>query len=180
MAIGNLESEVVRIRKFIRVNDRIRSPEIRVIGAEGEQLGVMQPAKALELAAQNELDLVEIAPSAQPPVCRIMDFSKYKYDQEKKERQAKKHQKVMHLKEIRFKPNIEEHDYHTKLQHVMDFLKRGDRVKTVMVFRGREMTHQELGRRIVDRLVADAASMGQAEKPPALEGRMIVTVLVPK
>lgn len=155
-------------------------PEVRVIGAQGEQLGVMMTPKAVELAVQNELDLVEVAPTAQPPVCRVMDFSKYKYDQEKKERQSKKHQRLSHLKEIRFKPNIEEHDYLTKLHHLVEFLKKGDRVKVVMVFRGREMSHQELGRQIIDRLLVDCASSGQVEKAPALEGRMIVSVVVPK
>lgn len=168
------------IRKFIRVNERIRASEIRVIGPEGEQLGVMTPSKGMELAVQSGLDLVEVAPGTQPPVCKVMDFSKYKYDQEKKEREAKKHQKAVHLKEIRFKPNIEEHDYQTKLHHLMEFLKKGDKVKAVLIYRGREMSHQELGRRIIDRLIADSASAAQIEKPPVLEGRMIITVIAPK
>lgn len=172
--------EVVDIRKFIRVNERIRVPEIRVIGPAGEQLGVMSPAKGVELAIENGLDLVEVAAEVQPPVCRIMDFSKYKYDQEKKEREAKKHQKAIRIKEIRFKPHIEEHDYQTKLHHLIEFLGKGDRVKAVLIFRGREMSHQELGRRIIDRLIADSASVGQIEKEPAMEGRMIITVLAPK
>lgn len=171
--------EVVYIRKFIRVNQRIRAPEVRLIGAEGEQLGIVTLTKGLELATQNDLDLVEVAPSAQPPVCRIMDFSKYKYDQEKKEREAKKHQKLSHFKEIRFKPKIEEHDYQTKLHHVLTFLKKGDKVKITLMFRGREMAHQELGRRIIDRLIADSASVGQVEKPPVLERRMIIAVILP-
>lgn len=171
---------MVDIRKFIRVNERIRSPEIRLIGPEGEQLGVMTPNKGLELAVQNGLDLVEVAPGTQPPVCKVMDFSKYKYDQEKKEREAKKHQKAVHLKEIRFKPHIEEHDYQTKLHHLIEFLKKGDKVKVVLIFRGREMSHQESGRRIIDRLIADSAAAGGVEKPPVLEGRMIIMVMAPK
>lgn len=168
------------IRKFIRVNERIRASEIRVIGPEGEQLGVMTPAKGLEVAIENGLDLVEVAAGVQPPVCRVMDFSKYKYDQEKKEREAKKHQKAVHLKEIRFKPNIEEHDYQTKLQHLLEFLKKGDKAKVVLIFRGREMAHKELGRRIIDRVIADTTQTGIVEKEPASEGRMIITVIAPK
>jgi len=178
--LAGLIEEVVHIRKFIRINEKIRAPELRIIGPEGEQLGVMTRAKGLELAVQNELDLVEVAPTAQPPVCRVMDFSKYKYDQEKKEREAKKHQRLMHLKEIRFKPNIEEHDYQTKLQHLLVFLKKGDKVKITLMFRGREVAHKELGMRIVERVVADSSAAGQVEKMPAFEGRTITAVIGPK
>ncbi|MFQ5680795.1 MAG: translation initiation factor IF-3 [Candidatus Omnitrophota bacterium] len=174
------KKEVIAIRKFIRVNERIRVPEVRVIGSEGEQLGVVTIKRALEMAAQNELDLVEVAPTAQPPVCRIMDYSKYKYDQEKKEREAKKHQNLMHLKEIRFKPRIEDHDYRTKVDHLLSFLKKGDKVKVTLMFRGREMAHKELGRRIIDRVIADSAVAATVEKEPTMERRMIIAVLSPK
>lgn len=171
--------EVVYIRKFIRINQKIRAQEVRIIGAEGEQLGVATLSKALELAAQQDLDLVEVASTAKPPVCRIMDFSKFKYDQEKREREARKHHKFSHLKEIRFKPKIEEHDYQTKLHHLLDFLKKGDKVKVTMVFRGREMAHREFGRRVIDRVIADSAEISQVDRSPFLQGRMITTILVP-
>ncbi|HDZ77386.1 MAG TPA: translation initiation factor IF-3 [Candidatus Omnitrophica bacterium] len=161
------------------MNQKIRAPEVRIIGAEGEQLGVSILSKALELAAQQELDLVEVASTAKPPVCRIMDFTKFKYDQEKREREARKHHKLSHLKEIRFKPKIEEHDYQTKIHHLLDFLKKGDKVKVTMVFRGRENAHREFGRRIIDRVIADSAEVGQVDRSPFLQGRMITTILVP-
>ncbi|MFA5389430.1 MAG: translation initiation factor IF-3, partial [Candidatus Omnitrophota bacterium] len=117
------------MKKFIRINDKIRSSQVRLIGPEGNQLGIVSIQKAMELAAQSELDLVEVASGAVPPVCRILDFSKFKYDQEKKEREAKKHQKMVRLKEIRLKPNIDQHDYKTKLKQVLDFLKDKNKVR---------------------------------------------------
>ncbi len=171
---------MVAIKKFVRINEQIRSAQVRVIGPAGEQLGIIPIQKALESSRQYELDLVEVASGVVPPVCRIMDFSKFKYEQERKEREAKKHQRQVHLKEVRFKPNIEEHDYQVKLKQVIEFLKKGDRVKIGMFFRGREMSHQELGTRIINRLLSDAATVGQAEKAPTLEGRVINTVLIPK
>ena len=155
-------------------------PEIRLIGADGEQGGVVPTQEALGQAEQAGLDLVEVAPQAKPPVCRIMDFSKFKYDQEKKERQAKKHQHKVHIKEIRLKPGIDENDYQVKLKHLLSFLERGDKVKVSLMFRGREMAHQELGRRVVDRVVADTAQHAQVERTPRLEGRIIHLVLTKK
>lgn len=172
---------MVEIKRFIRINERIRSPEVRLIGAEGEQLGVVSIQKALELASQHELDLVEVAaPQGSPPVCRIMDFSKFKYDQEKKERQAKKHQRQMHLKEIRLKPNIEEHDYQVKLKQAIGFLKKKDKVKVNLFFRGRQFEHIDLGKKLMDRFICDALGYGQLEKEPTLEGRVISVLMVPK
>jgi len=143
-------------------------------------LGVVPIQKALELAAQHELDLVEVAPQISPPVCRIMDFSKFKYDQEKKERQAKKHQRQGHLKEIRVKPNIEEHDYQVKLKQLITFLQKKDKVKLNLFFRGRQIEHLDLGRKVIDRFILDTQNYGQLEKGPTLEGRVITTVIVPK
>ena len=143
-------------------------------------MGVVPIQKALELASQNELDLVEVAPGASPPVCRIMDFSKFKYDQEKKEREAKKHQKQSRLKEIRLKPNIDDHDYQTKVKHAISFLKKKDKVKISLFFRGRQMEHMELGRKILDRFIIDTQNDGQLEKQPLLEGRIISLVIAPK
>ena len=171
---------MVKIKKFIRINERIRVPEVRLIGADGGQLGVVSIQKAQEMADQNELDLVEVAPSANPPVCRIIDFSKFKYDQEKKEREAKKHQKQGRLKEIRFKPNIDDHDYQTKLKQAITFLKKKDKVKINLFFRGRQMEHLDLGKKILDRFIIDIQNEGQIEREPMLEGRIMSLVVAPK
>lgn len=155
-------------------------PQVRLIGAQGEQLGVVPIQKALAMAEQYELDLVEVAPNATPPVCRILDFIKFKYEEEKRERLAKKHQHQVHLKEIRVKPNIEEHDYQVKLRQLNSFLEKKDKVKVSLFFRGREMAHQELGRRILDRFITESTQHGAVEKPPILEGRTISMIIVPK
>ncbi len=155
-------------------------PEVRLIGPEGNQLGVVPLQRALDLATQHELDLIEVATSANPPVCRIADYSKFKYDQEKKEREAKKHQHQSRLKEIRFKPNIDEHDYLTKLKQLVTFLKKKDKVRVNLFFRGRQMEHMDLGRKILDRLMADTQSDGVVEKLPMLEGRIMSMVISPK
>lgn len=171
---------MVKIKKYIRINDRIRVPEVRVVGADGGILGIMPIQRALEMANQQDLDLVEVAPTANPPVCRITDFSKFKYDLEKKEREAKKHQKQIRIKEIRFKPNIEEHDYQTKLKHTILFLQKKDKVKVTLFFRGRQMEHLDLGRKIIDRVIVDTQKEGQIEKDPVLEGRIMSLVIAPK
>ncbi|MDD5653405.1 MAG: translation initiation factor IF-3 [Candidatus Omnitrophica bacterium] len=162
------------------MNERIRVPQVRLIGPDGGQLGVVTIQKALELANQHELDLVEVAPLASPPVCRIIDFSKFKYDQEKKEREAKKHQKQGRLKEIRIKPNIDPHDYQTKLKQAVAFLNKKDKVKINLFFRGRQMEHMDLGRKILDKFITDTQNCAQMEKEPVLEGRVISLVLSPK
>ncbi len=135
---------------------------------------------ALKAAQAAKLDLVEVAPTANPPVCRIMDFTKFKYDQERKEREARKHQKGGHLKEIRLKPKIEEHDYQFKLQHLQRFLKRKDKVKVTLIYRGREMTHPEFGQRIIDRVIQDLSPIAEIEKGPFKEGRSIIVFFMPK
>jgi translation initiation factor IF-3 len=171
---------VVAIKKFIRINDKIRVPQVRLVGPDGSQLGVVTIQNALEIANQHELDLVEVAPQASPPVCRIIDFSKFKYDQEKKEREAKKHQRQSRLKEIRLKPNIDDHDYQVKVKHAIGFLKKKDKVKVSLFFRGRQMEHLDLGRKILDRFIIDIQNDGQVEKEPALEGRVISFMVAPK
>ena len=171
---------MVAIQKYVRVNDRIRAAQARVIGPQGEQLGIVPIQKALDMAEQYELDMVEVSPNSVPPVCRIMDYAKFKYEEEKKERQSKKRQHQAHLKEIRLKPNIEEHDYQVKLNRLIDFLKKKDKVKIGMFFRGREMAHQELGRKIMDRMVSESIQHGIVEKSPALEGRTISMIIGPK
>lgn len=143
-------------------------------------MGVLPLERGLELARQKELDLVEVAPKSVPPVCRIMDYSKYKYDQEKKEREARRKQKTVHIKEIKVKPKIEEHDYQVKLSHLIRFLKRGDKVKITLLFRGRELSHIELGRSILDRLANDISDIAKTEKEPFLEGRFMTMVVAPK
>ncbi len=170
---------MVSIKKFIRINERIRAKEVRLIDHEGKQLGVFPVFKANELAKTNELDLVEVAPEAKPPVCKIMDFSKYKYEEEKKERHAKKHQHQTQLKEIRLRPHIEEHDYQVKLKQLDNFLKLKHKIKVSMRFRGREMAHVELGKDIIDRMIKDIGDKGLIEKPPSFEGRIINMVVGP-
>jgi len=151
-----------------------------VIGAEGEQLGVMTPQAALAKARETDRDLVEVAPTSRPPVCRIMDYSKFKYDQEKKEKEARKRQHIIKIKEVRYKATIEEHDYRTKLTHIKDFLQKGNKVKVSLRFRGREMAHQETGRALMQRVINDIIGVGEAEKPPSKEGHFLNMVLNPK
>lgn len=171
---------MVLIQKNIRVNERIRSPEIRVIGPNSEQLGILVIKRALELAVENELDLVEVAPMANPPVCRIMDFSKYKYDQEKKERRVKKSQHVTHLKQIRIKPHIGEGDYLIKLNQAKAFLEKKDKVKINLFFRGRELSFRDLGKKVLERFVNDISEHGLVEKAPIMEGKVMSVTVAPK
>lgn len=171
---------MVEIKKFIRINEKIRVPQVRLVGPEGDQLGVVAIEKAQEIANQNDLDLVEVAPQANPPVCRVIDFSKFKYDQEKKEREAKKHQKQGRLKEIRLKPNITDHDYQVKLRQAIGFLNKKDKVKVSLFFRGRQMEHMDLGRKILDRFIVDTQNDGQVEKQPILENRVMFLMIAPK
>lgn len=171
---------MVAILKNIRVNERIRVPEVRVIGPNSEQIGVVTVKRALEIAGEHSLDLVEVAPTSKPPVCRIMDFSKYKYDQEKKERRVKKSQHITHLKQIRMKPHIDENDYKVKLRQIINFLEKKDKVKVNLFFRGRELAYKDQGRQILERVVADMATHGQAEKMPLMEGRIMSVIISPK
>lgn len=155
-------------------------PEVRCIDANGEQVGVISTRDALRKAHEAGLDLVEISPNAHPPVCRIMDYGKYKYDVEKKERQAKKHQSQTKLKEIKFHANVGDHDYQTKLRHATDFLKEGHRVKFSLYFRGRENAHQELGYELMKRVAADLAEFGTLEQEARMMGRNLLMMMVPK
>jgi len=170
----------VIIQKRIRVNEQIRSAELRVIGPNSEQLGVVTSAKAMELAEQFELDLVEVAPTAKPPVCRIMDFTKYKYEQEKKERRAKKNAHISQLKQVRVKPHIEEHDYQTKLKQTITFLEKKDKVRVNLFFQGREMAFKDQAKKLLDRFVLDTAAIAQVEKDVMMEGRVMSIVIAPK
>jgi translation initiation factor IF-3 len=150
-----------------------------VIGDEGQQIGVMPPFEALKMAREKNLDLVEISPTAQPPVCRIMDYGKFLYQQEKKEREAKKHQKTITVKEVKFRINVDDHDYDTKKNHVLRFLDEGDKVKATIFFRGREMTRTGLGRQILERLIKDIGDRGIVEFRPRQEGNTLHAILAP-
>ena len=161
------------------MNDRIRCPEIRLIGAEGENLGVLSPIRAMELAEQAGLDLVEISPTAEPPVCKIMDFGKYKYETQKREAEARKKQKIIEIKEVKFRPNTDTHDYEVKMRSVSKFLENGDKVKVTLRFRGREMAHQNLGRELLERVATDVEGLGKIESMPKLEGRQMVMMIGP-
>jgi len=167
-------------KRFIRMNERIRAREVRVIGDEGEQIGIMPPFEALKMAREQNLDLVEISPTAQPPVCRIMDYGKFLYQNEKREREAKKKQKTITVKEVKFRINVDDHDYDTKKNHVLRFLDEGDKVKATIFFRGREMTRQSLGRQILERLIKDVEHKGLVEFRPRQEGNTLHLILAPK
>ncbi|MGB0608016.1 MAG: translation initiation factor IF-3 [Paracoccaceae bacterium] len=162
-----------------RVNDRIRCPEVRLIGAEGENVGVVSPERALELAENAGLDLVEISPNAEPPVCKIMDFGKYKYEQQKRESEARKKQKIIEIKEIKFRPGTDTHDYDVKMRNVFKFLENGDKVKITLRFRGREMAHLNLGRELLERVAEDVQEMGKVENMPKMEGRQMTMMIGP-
>ncbi len=163
----------------MRINDAIRVPEVRLIDDDGAQVGVKATPEALEYAFAKNLDLVEIAPQAQPPVARVMDYGKYRYEQEQKAKLARKHQSQIHVKEIKFRPKIGVHDYETKKSHVVRFLNQRAKVKVTIMFRGRETTHPERGRDLLMRLAEDVREIGQIESPPLLDGRNMVMVLGP-
>ena len=162
-----------------RVNDKIRSTEIRLIGADGENVGVVTPQRAMEMADEAGLDLVEISPNAKPPVCKIMDFGKFKYEQQKRESEARKKQKIIEIKEVKFRPNTDTNDYDVKMRNVFKFLEGGDKVKVTLRFRGREMAHQNLGRELLERVAADTKDIGRVENFPKMEGRQMVMVIGP-
>jgi translation initiation factor IF-3 len=162
-----------------RINERIRVPEIRLIGADGENVGVVSPERGLELAEEAGLDLVEISPNASPPVCKIMDYGKFKYEQQKRESEARKKQKIIEVKEIKFRPNTDVHDYDVKMRNVKRFLEDGDKVKITLRFRGREMAHQNLGREPLERVAADVEGLGKVENMPKMEGRQMVMMIGP-
>ena len=161
------------------MNDRIRATEIRLIGAEGENLGVVSPAKAMSLADEAGLDLVEISPNAVPPVCKIMDFGKFKYEQQKKEAEARKKQKIIEIKEVKFRPGTDTNDYDVKMRNVYKFLENGDKVKITLRFRGLEMAHQNLGRELLERVAGDVDGLGKVENMPKMEGRQMVMMIGP-
>jgi translation initiation factor IF-3 len=158
----------------------IRVREVRVISPEGEQLGILPIEEAVALAQERDLDLVEVAPNERPPVCRIMDFGKYKYQQAKRSQEAKKRQKVIQTKEIKMRSKTEEHDYQFKVRHAHRFLEEGNKVKVTLLFRGREMDHVELGQRMVDRIITDCKDVSTVEQHPRLEGQTLTLILAPR
>ena len=168
------------ISKENQINEEIRDKEVRVISADGEQVGVMSAKEALSLAEKSNLDLVKIAPNAVPPVCKIMDYCKFKFEQAKREKEAKKKQKVMDIKEVRLSLNIDTGDFNTKVNHALRFLKDGDKVKVSIRFRGREMAHTDNGIVIMQRFAEACSEIGSVEKPAKLEGRSMLMFLVPK
>ena len=161
------------------MNDRIRAEEIRLIGADGENVGVVSPARAMVLADEAGLDLVEISPNANPPVCKIMDFGKFKYEQQKRESEARKNQKIIEIKEVKFRPNTDTHDYDVKMRNVFKFLENGDKVKISLRFRGREMAHLNLGRELLERVAEDTKDAGKIENMPKMEGRQMIMMIGP-
>jgi translation initiation factor IF-3 len=166
-------------RDTTRINERIRVPEVRLIDDEGNQVGVLKTPDALVFAQERDLDLVEVAPEARPPVCRVLDYSKYKYEQAQKIKQARKHQQQITVREIKFRPKIAEHDYDTKKHHVERFLRHKDKVKVTIMFRGREVTHPERGTAILDRLAEELAELGVVEQRPIQEGRNMTMMMAP-
>ena len=167
-------------RESLRINGEIHIREVRVTSATGEQLGIMPTREAMRLAEEQHLDLVEVAPKARPPVCRIMDFGKYRYEQQKREKEARKKQTVITVKEVKLRPNIEQHDYEVKLKHAMRFLGEGNKVKVTIMFRGRELSHPELGQEILDRVAEDLKDSIIVDRKPKLEGRNMIMIVAPK
>ncbi|WP_264984121.1 translation initiation factor IF-3 [Pseudodesulfovibrio portus] len=166
-------------RDDVRRNERIRIPKVRVVDDDGEQLGVMVTRDALDRAREKGLDLVEVAPNADPPVCKIMDYGKFKYQQQKKLQEAKKKQTVIKIKEVKFRPKTDEHDYQTKLKKIVKFLDDGDRCKVTIFFRGREIVHKDRGLMMLDRVVEDTQDIAKVESKPMSEGRTMTMMLAP-
>ena len=163
-----------------RINERIRVPQVRVIGDDGEQFGVMDTRDAIRAAREKGMDLVEVAPGADPPVCRIIDYGRFQYEAKKKANEAKKKQVVIVVKEVKFRPGTDEHDYSYRMKHAREWLQEGDKVKATIWFRGREMTHRELGARILEKLAHDLEDIGEVEIAPRMEGNQLFTIFQPR
>lgn len=164
----------------MRINEEIRAREVRVIGSDGEQLGILSGREAQQLAYEKHLDLVEIAPTAKPPVCRIMDYGKYRYEQQKREKESRKKQKTFDIKEVKLRPGIEEHDFNVKFKNAVRFLEDGDKVKVTIMFRGRELSHPELGEVLLNKMAAQLKEMAVVERQPKLEGKNMIMIVAPK
>ena len=162
-----------------RANERIRAQQVQVISSEGKNLGTLSTQEALNIARQEGLDLIEISPNANPPICKIIDIGKYKYDLQKKAKKTKKKQKIINLKEIKLRPVTETHDYNFKIKNAQKFLEKGDKVKFTVRFKGREMQHTELGNKLMDRIINDTSSLGKVEVHPKFEGKQIIMIIQP-
>ncbi|WP_243152999.1 translation initiation factor IF-3 [Sporotomaculum syntrophicum] len=163
-----------------RINENIRVKEIRVVDEDGKQLGVLSAREALKLAEEKQLDLVEIAPQAKPPVCRIMDYGKFKFEQGKREKEARKNQRIINVKEVKLRPNIDDHDFDVKAKNAIRFLKDGDKVKLTIMFRGRQIVHPDLGKNLLLRMAEQVAELANVERQPKLEGKNMIMILAPK
>ena len=172
--------EIAKGEKTVRVNDRIRVPQVRLVDEEGAMVGITSTREALDVARERGFDLVEVSPNARPPVCRIMDYGKFKYEQSKKAKKAKKKQHVMHVKEIKLRPKIEPHDYAFKLNHARRFLEHANRVKFSLLFRGREVTHPDIGLRILNKVAEELSDLATVEAPPKKERMSMIMVLCPR
>jgi translation initiation factor IF-3 len=164
----------------MRINGEIRAREVRLVGEGGEQLGIVNLRDALRIAGEHGLDLVEVAPTARPPVCRIMDYGKFKYEQSKREREARKKQHNVVIKEVKMRPRIESHDFDVKLRNAERFLREGDKVKATIMFRGREIVHTDIGREVLERLAGALGDLAQIERPARVEGRNLTMILTPR
>ena len=178
--IGFLKETAIATEKSHRINGEVTAPELRLAGVENEPLGIVTLAEAFRLAEEANVDLVEIAPTAQPPVARLMDYGKFKYQEQKKAHEAKLKQKVILVKEVKFRPGTDDGDYSIKLRNLIKFLEDGDKTKITLRFRGREMAHQDIGFRMLERLKADLEPYGQVEQFPKMEGRQMIMILSPK
>ena len=170
----------MNISKEAILNESIRARELRVIDSNGKQIGIKSKKEALEIAARRNLDLVLVAPNARPPVAKIMDYGKYRFEQQKREKEMRKNQKVISVKEVRFSPTIEEHDFNTKLRNARRFLSKGNKVKATLRFRGRAITHKDIGLRVLNRLAEECADIADIETKPRMEGKNLFLVLAPK
>ncbi|MBP2116846.1 translation initiation factor IF-3 [Cohnella lubricantis] len=168
------------ISKDHQINEEIRAKEVRLVGPNGEQIGITPFREAMQMAIDANMDLVNVAPQAKPPVCRIMDYGKFRYEQQKKEKEARKNQKIVDLKEVWFRSNIEEHDYQVKFRNVVKFLSEGDKVKCSVRFRGREIAHANIGLKILERVAKEVGDICVVERVPKLEGRSMIMILAPK
>ena len=164
----------------MRINEEIRAREVRVITADGEQLGIMSGRAAQQLAVERHLDLVEIAPTAKPPVCKIMDYGKFRYEQQKREKEARKKQKTFDIKEVKLRPGIEDHDFDVKYKNAVRFLEDGDKVKVTIMFRGRELSHPELGEVLLNKMAEQLKEIAVVERVPKLEGKNMIMIVAPK
>jgi translation initiation factor IF-3 len=179
--VGKIKRAVNKsTRKEVRINERIRVPQVRLIDEAGQMLGVVNTRDAMEAARERGYDLVMVSPNASPPVCRIMDYGKYKYEQSKKARKAKKKQHVVHVKEVKMRPGIEQHDYDFKMNHARRFLEHNDKVKFSLIFRGREVTHLDIGQRVMERVAKDLEGIATVEVRPKREGNALIMIVAPK